>query len=132
MNQKHAVYAMAIVVANVAIWNACTPGEVQQVVAAVAPVADPLLRAIGFCQTHPEVKDDVAKAVELYKSGDRLGATMRVALIVEELRAGGVPIPSNVDVDVVRTMAAVESIQQGLRALSCRNPDGSPKEGCDK
>ena len=102
--------------------------SLKDAVSTAAPLVDPLLRAIGFCKDH---KSDVQQAVALVEKGDRLGAALQVALLVEELRGAGVEIPSYVDSDLVRTMAAVEGLQRGLRALSCRDPEtGKPVEGC--
>lgn len=112
----------------------CSPAQlesVRAVTAVVAPVVDPLLRVIGFCRDNKAPPDRVAEIVSAYKSGDKLGAAMKAALLLEELRAAGIEVPRDVALDMVETVAAVEGLQRGLRALSCRDPnDGSPIPGC--
>lgn len=121
--------AIWITVGNLFVYQACSPAPVF---ATAQKIADPLLRAIGFCRSHPEAGASAEEAFLLYKAGDRMGALLRTALAVEQIRARGVPIPDSVETDMVRGMAAAASVEQGLRALSCRNPDGSEKTGCVK
>ena len=62
---------------NSATWG-CSAA--REIVKDVAPIADPLLRAIGFCRSHPAARDDALEAIQLAEKGDRLGAALRVAL----------------------------------------------------
>ncbi len=131
--------ALFVILWNILVWNVALYGiaihtgcaEAQKTISTIAPLVDPLLRIVGFCKEHGAPKDRVTEVIEAYKSGDRIGAALKAGLLLEELRASGIEVPSDVGLDMIRTVAAIEGMQRGLRAISCLNPDtGQPVPGC--
>jgi hypothetical protein len=99
---------------------ACGCSSVRDAVAVAQPYADPLLRALGFCKEHASSvarPDRVDRALAAYKDGDKVTALLLGAEIMRDLEEAGVEIPQNTSMDLVRTLAAIEGMQQGLRAL---------------
>jgi hypothetical protein len=98
-------------------------GGIPQVPAGVAAVVDPVLRVAGFCRDHAPA-EKVDKIVDAYMNGDQVGAILDLALLLDDLREAGVPVPREVYADHVRAVAAVEGLQRGLRALDNRDAQG--------
>lgn len=48
--------------------------------------------------------------------------------LLERVAAGGDDVPQQIVADVVIGAQAAQSVEQGMRAVSGRNPDGSPKD----
>jgi hypothetical protein len=96
-----------------------------QVPAGVAAVVDPVLRVAGFCRDHAPA-ERVDKIVDSYMNGDQVGAILDLALLLDDLREAGVPVPREVYADHVKAVAAVEGLQRGLRALDNRDAHGNP------
>lgn len=99
----------------------------RTVTAVAAPVVDPLLKVLGFCRDNGSDPDALLAALLAQRNGDLLTAAGIGAVLVLQLYQQGIEIPPDVLTSLAEAYQAIEGMQQGLRALDGRGPDGTPK-----
>lgn len=100
--------------------------EAHAVTKAAAPYVDPLLKVLGFCAAEGADPALVEAALANRKS-NRLTALTAGAVLLSNLADAGVAIPPDVMLALGQAYAAVEGLQQGLRALDGRDPHTGQK-----
>lgn len=84
--------------------------------------------AQGAAGVVQDVGDRLARAKREKEAGDLLSAANTLWALAQDYKAAGLNPPQNVEAanDLLGQLCAT-AIEQGMRAASGRNPDGSPK-----
>ena len=121
------VIAAALILSCAACGGGATHEAIPQVPRAVAQIADPLLRAVGFCEEHGAPVDDIRAIVEAHRAGDEGTAIAGVIALLEQVANEGKPIPASLFADLAQAMQAAQALEDFGRAIeNSSHPKSAP------
>ena len=119
--------ALCLSIGTLVVIPACTAAQVATVIRTAHDALGVVAKILGFCEENGSPAEKVATVRKLYEDENWVGALGELTVMVQQLKEAGVQVPPEIDNDLVAGMAAAYSIEQGMRAISGRNPDGSEK-----
>lgn len=116
---------LAVYVGSIA---ACSPGQLSQALTAADAIGRGIADVANWADAHGIEPETVLSTAKALAAKDYITAAQLTAQMLAEAQRRGVDVPVEIrDRQELVQAAAAYSIEQGLRALSGRNPDGSPK-----
>jgi hypothetical protein len=84
---------------------------------------------LGWCEDNKVSPDVIAKAAKELADKQYLAAISAVEpALTKAINRGEVPVEVQTSYQLAKGLAAAYAVEQGMRALSGRNPDGSAKK----
>ena len=120
---------MRIIVPLVFVLAGCSGAQIAAALKAADAVGRGIANVAGWCEENGAKPADVVATVESAKKGDYQQALDLAARMVSELKRSGVKVPDETAtmLELAQQAYAAKALEQGLRALSGKNPDGSSK-----
>ncbi len=113
---------------TVCLLTGCSAGQVFTAIKTAADILSVVTRVNDFAEKNGSPAQQVQRVKRLYEEKDIAGALGELTTMVQALKEAGVEVPREIDNDLIAGLAAAYAIEQGMRALSGRNPDGSPRD----
>lgn len=110
--------------------SACTPAQraAFPVISTVDAIGSGVAHVLGWCEDNKIPPEAIAAAAKALAEKEYLAAIAAVEpALTQAIRRGEVPPEVQTSYQLAKGMAAAYAVEQGMRALSGRNPDGSPK-----
>lgn len=123
--------AVSALLAVILLASACTPAQraAFPVISTVDAIGSGVAHVLGWCQDNDLPPEAVAAAVKALAEKQYLAAIAAVEpALTQAIGRGEVPPEVQTSYQLAKGMAAAYAVEQGMRALSGRNPDGSEKK----
>jgi hypothetical protein len=109
---------------------ACTPAQRAgfPVLSTVDAIGSGVAHVLGWCEDNELPPEAIAAAVKALTEKQYLAALAAVEpALTQAIRRGEVPTEVQASYQLARGMAAAYAVEQGMRALSGRNPEGAER-----